>query len=649
MKLVLRELILWPRAAKAPRRVKFAAGKVNVISGASKTGKSAVIPIIDYCMGSDRCGIPVGVIRTACEWFGVLIDTAEGQKLLARREPEGQRQTEYMFISEGPEVQVPERIERHNTVAPAVKQMLNRLAGLPNIGFAPESTSGFKARPSFRDLAAFLFQPQNVVANPDVLFFKADTAEHRERLKTIFPLVLGAINGLMLTARMEHDVLARELRRKERELRAVQDVSARFQSQARGWLQQAVELGLLPPDVTIPQTWPQTMDLLRSLAGRDASRAVSTGASIDATMRALADLRGEESVLAGGLLDARERLRHLEGLRESAKSFGAAIEVQRDRLALSEWLRSLPPPAREGPLVGPQLSPSEDLERLCTALGRVEDAMRVQPQSAEAIEQELIRVRGEVRETAERAAALRDRIRSLSEGAARTGSPYSESAIDQFIGRLQQALVTFDESATDGELADEVAALREKVAELARLFSEAGIKAKTKRALDRIQHIAGIILTKLDAEWPDRAIRFSVQDLSIQVVGEKRDDWLWEIGSGANWLSYHVAVSAAIQRFFMESERHPVPHLLIYDQPSQVYFPRRLAGDNSEPQWKDEDVVAVRKVFSTLSDEVDVAKGRLQVLVLDHADASVWHGLKHIHLVEEWRGRPKLVPMDWLS
>jgi hypothetical protein len=324
MYLVLRELILWPRVAKAPRRIKFAAGKVNVISGASKTGKSAVIPIIDYCMGSDRRGIPVGVIRTACEWFGLLIDTAEGQKLLARREPEGQRQTEHMFIAEGPEVQVPQRIERHNTVAPAVKQMLNRLAGLPNVGFDPESASAFKAPPIFRDLAAFLFQPQNVVANPDVLFFKADTAEHRERLKTIFPLVLGAINGQVLAARMEHEALARELRRKERELRAVQDVSARFQSQSRGWLQQAVELGLLAPDVTIPQAWPQMMDLLTSLAGRDASRAVSTGAAIDATMRALADLRGEESVLAGRLLDARERLRHLEGLRESANSFGAA-------------------------------------------------------------------------------------------------------------------------------------------------------------------------------------------------------------------------------------------------------------------------------------------------------------------------------------
>ena len=55
----LRKLILWPRNGTAPRVVKFEPGVVNVISGASKTGKSAVIPIIDYCLGSDKCAIPV--------------------------------------------------------------------------------------------------------------------------------------------------------------------------------------------------------------------------------------------------------------------------------------------------------------------------------------------------------------------------------------------------------------------------------------------------------------------------------------------------------------------------------------------------------------------------------------------------------------
>ena len=194
------EIILWPRRDYEPRRVKFEVGKVNVISGASKTGKSAVIPIIDYCLGSDLCGIPVGEIRNACSWFGIIVDTAEGKKLLARREPGNQRSTDNMVMMEGKEIAPPRQIAKHTTNVDEVKSMLNRLAGIPNLGFDPESTSGYKARASFRDLMAFLFQPQNVVANPDVFFFKADTDEHREKLKTIFPYVLGAVTPDILIA-----------------------------------------------------------------------------------------------------------------------------------------------------------------------------------------------------------------------------------------------------------------------------------------------------------------------------------------------------------------------------------------------------------------------------------------------------------------
>jgi hypothetical protein len=113
-------LILWPRTPDEPRIVKFEKGVVNVISGSSKTGKSAVIPIIDYCLGADKCAIPVGVIRENCSWFGILVETLEGQKLLARREPGGLQRTGDMFVLDGIEVEIPHQIEERNTTVEAV-------------------------------------------------------------------------------------------------------------------------------------------------------------------------------------------------------------------------------------------------------------------------------------------------------------------------------------------------------------------------------------------------------------------------------------------------------------------------------------------------------------------------------------------------
>ena len=113
--------------------------------------------------------------------------------------------------------------------------------------------------------------------------------------------------------------------------------------------------------------------------------------------------------------------------------------------------------------------------------------------------------------------------------------------------------------------------------------------------------------------------------------------------------AYHIAVTLALQKFFMTEVHHPVPGLLIYDQPSQVYFPKRAARDEIvKPDWKDEDVDAVRKVFSLLGRETVDAKGRLQIIVLDHADEDVWGDLPGVRLAEEWRGRA-LVPLDWIS
>src|SRR5690606_37408684 len=117
-----------------------------------------------------------------------------------------------------------------------------RLSGLSQLGLNPDSTSGYESRVSFRDLMAFTFQPQYIVANPMVLFFNADTSEHRETLKAIFPFVLGALTTEMLAARWEIDRLARELRRQESALAATKAGVRAWQNETQGWVRRAIEL-----------------------------------------------------------------------------------------------------------------------------------------------------------------------------------------------------------------------------------------------------------------------------------------------------------------------------------------------------------------------------------------------------------------------
>ena len=84
-----------------------------------------------------------------------------------------------------------------------------------------------------------------------------------------------------------------------------------------------------------------------------------------------------------------------------------------------------------------------------------------------------------------------------------------------------------------------------------------------------------------------------------------------------------------------------------------MYFPKKLVvreGETpDEPQLRDEDIEAVRKVFTTISHVVESAHGRLQVIVLDHAPREVWDGITNVVAFEEWRDGMKLVPEEWVS
>ena len=644
------KIVLWSRRGHGNRAVKFKPRMLNVISGASKTGKSAVIPIVDYCLGSGRCAIPVGVIRDACSWFGVVVETVEGEKLFARREPGDQRQTGDMYILESDKVEIPKSIDERNSNSDVAKSILDRVAGLSQLGFDPDSEGGYRTRPSFRDLMAFIFQPQNIVANPDVLFFKADTTEHREKLRTVFPYALNAVTAETLAARWEIAELQRQLRRLDQELRAATSTVDVWRTEAHGWLRQAIDLGLLPASTQLPKEWVDILELLRETTRSTSRLARPTLDSVDASLDRLEELRLEETRAATELSENRQRYNEIRRLLQSSESYGSAIKVQRDRLRLSDWLRSHAEES-DDPLVQLSSQGRQDIDDLCTALEGVEMRIRSHPTMFDTLAKERIRLSSRVELCIQRLTGTRQEIALLErESEEAREVVYRSDRIDRFLGRLEQALQLYDRTDENASLRQKIATLNSKIEKLRQGISEGEIRRKLGNALRNIESHASVIVPKLDAEWPDAPIRLLVDDLTLQIIQGTREDYLWEIGSGANWLAYHIAITLSLQHYFLSQPHHPVPGLLVYDQPSQTYFPRRSSrsSEMDEPVWSDEDVVAVRTVFRAVSDEVRASNGRLQVIVLDHADTDVWGGVDDVWLVENWRDGKKLVPEEWL-
>ena len=205
----------------------------------------------------------------------------------------------------------------------------------------------------------------------------------------------------------------------------------------------------------------------------------------------------------------------------------------------------------------------------------------------------------------------------------------------------------------DSELQTKLDDVNNKIKELKKEVNETEIQRKLDYALSYLKTEMGKILVQLDVEHPDDPVDLDIKDLTIRVKNQTgRDDYLWEIGSASNWLSYHISLILALQHFFQSKSSVNMPNFIVFDQPSQVYFPRtRNSSNETEVQLNDEDKNSVKKIFETLSVFVKNAGFDIQIIVTEHADDDVWGDIPNskIHLVEKWRNNVKLVPIEWVE
>src|SRR5882672_6682552 len=93
------------------RDVQLEPGVVNIITGASGTGKSTLIKAIDYCLGSSRCELPAHVRRRSVA-VGVKWTSGNAEMIVGRVIPSvGQATSTRMFATAGRDLPLPATLE----------------------------------------------------------------------------------------------------------------------------------------------------------------------------------------------------------------------------------------------------------------------------------------------------------------------------------------------------------------------------------------------------------------------------------------------------------------------------------------------------------------------------------------------------------
>jgi hypothetical protein len=160
---------------------------LNIITGRSSTGKSALSAIIEYCMGRSSFNVPEGIIRDKVAWFAVIYQFEKEQVLVAKPTPSGGGAScSTAMLRRGTKLQIPEFKDLAvNTDDDSIVELLSRLLGIPEnrTEVALEhSRDSYDA--NIKHTFYYLFQKQGIVANPDQLFYRQNERTSRKRSAT---------------------------------------------------------------------------------------------------------------------------------------------------------------------------------------------------------------------------------------------------------------------------------------------------------------------------------------------------------------------------------------------------------------------------------------------------------------------------------
>ena len=663
MRLAILKVILWPKdTSLSPRVVPFEPGRINIVSGESATGKSTITWIIDYCLGSDRCSIPVGLIRNVTEWFGIHVKLANTEMLIARRNPGDQQTTTDLYWAEGLQLDVPAMIAGKNARVEDLKNRFNQLSNLPSLDFTGGEDVGFAGRPSFRDMASFNFQPQHIVANPYTLFYKADTTENREKLRIIFPLALGAITASTLATQRELKDLEREHERLRRELEARLAAAKAWEAEVESYYLQARGLGLLPDSEAIAPNWSlekymlelrKVPALVQSMDIPDVKAGTNEAAAVE-----FSRVANEEDQLAQETGLVRRRLDKVEQLSMTLNHYGTDLVSQEDRLQGVGWFGEKLQDTHICPVCAAVHNDGNarlaDLQTLAQEMRTLTASVHQAPAR---LDRELAALRVELREKEVLLGKARQKRKYLeAQSATLAAQRQRVRQIYLFVGRVQQALENVSASSNVDDLRKQMQQLATKIAQLRRELDPKAQGDRLRAAVDKVSAGTANYARLLQLEHAAENVKLNLRELTLQFSPlSGRTDFLWEVGSGQNWVGYHVAGMLALHEHFLSLHDSPVANFLVIDQPSQVYFPEAWPSMEQAPKAPDKadrspDIEGVHRIFSALSAFLDAVSAQFQIIVTEHAGSITWRGLPHVHLVGNWReGHDQfLIPDSWI-
>ncbi len=643
--LQIAKLILYSRTGEV-RELEFRTGGLNILTGASKTGKSAIIDVVDYVTGRGECNVADGVIRKYVGWYALLFKLNEGQIFVARRNPDvGERTSGDVYLDRGSKIVAPPFSSLiKNTTVGALEQFLGAAIGISENENRPETPTRNPLEANFRHALLFSFQDQNDIDSKQRLFHRQGEDFVGQAIRDTLPYFLGAIDEDRLLKQSQLDQARRQLRQLERQMRDAEALDSSTYPRAQALLDEAKQVGLIDERL-VAVSYREILDILREVA---LSNRVRDSAVMGDGEDLLSSLRAERQGLRSEIERLNAEIRSTRMFTTETSGYEREAKEQRARLSAVGLIKASKHQLEQCPVC------QSHLEEIPPQVQQIERSLRELSDQLDAVEAENPRLQLRLASLLREEAIIQDRLR---ENQQRISARMQENEIlrvqqENFIlqaratGKISQYVETASGSDSSSVLSRALEAARVHVAVLEKELDPDAIRERLTAFLNIIGRYMTTYSEQLELEHRGSQLRLDIRNLTVVADTLDGPVPLICMGSGENWVGYHVLAHLALHKWFRQKGR-PVPGFIIFDQPSQAHYPPDRDADGSIDALNDEDQTAVLQLFKLISDAAAELAPDLQIIVMDHADLKRdWF---ESAVVERWRKGRKLVPSSWIA
>lgn len=216
MTFYIKKIILWLKNGDQ-RTLEFKNDKVNVITGNSKTGKTAVLEIIDYCLCGSESNISYEHIGENVLWYGLYFHINGKAYTIARGEfkNETNLSTDYYFSPVGEIPNLPWSTIGESQLKEIIEQEFS-INTKVTFGYGGKTIKQ-NSKISYRYFMLFNTLSGDVIDHSKNYFDKMDLSRYREALPRIFDLALGitTIENLMIQDKIA--IVERDIQKLEKD------------------------------------------------------------------------------------------------------------------------------------------------------------------------------------------------------------------------------------------------------------------------------------------------------------------------------------------------------------------------------------------------------------------------------------------------